>query len=388
MLRETRIAIVGAGLAGLCLAALLHRKGFRVRLFEQAPRFWRVGAGIIMGATIAKVMGRLGVLDRYLGAGIRPDAFVSRNFNDGAILNELVFDPRYVERVGPFVNIHRADLHAILHGILPDDAIRYEARLSGLENSAGAMRLRFEDGHVEEADMVVGADGIRSTVREATFGPRAVRYCGRVALRAVYPAARAAGVPMRDCTKWWGPRSHALTYYMTPRRDEIYIMGAVENADWTAETPPVTKGPEDFLAAFAEYHPDLRGLIAAAAAVTTLPICELERNDSWSHEAVTLIGDACHAVRPFMAAGGSMAIEDAAVLSEAIVAHDTPQAAYGAYEAVRIPRVGEVQRISSENSWMRTPGDTDWFFGYDPFAEDMNAARRQHGDTRHVSSQA
>lgn len=366
---------MGAGLAGLSLAGLLHRKGFRVRVFEQAPRFWRVGTGIIMGATIAKVMDRLGVLENYLNAGIRPDAFVSRNWNDGAVLYELVFDQSYLERIGPFVNIHRADLHSILYGALPEDTIRYEARLSGLENSAGVMRLRFEDGHVEEADMVVGADGIHSAVRRATFGPRAVRYCGSVAMRAVYPAAGADGLPMRDCTKWWGPSSHALTYYMNTRRDAIYIMGAVENADWTVETPPVTTGPEDFLDAFAGFHPDLTGLIAAANAVTALPICELERDDRWSHGAVTLIGDACHAVRPFMAAGGSMAIEDAAVLSEAIDAHDTPEAAYEAYEAIRIPRVGVVQRISSENSWMRMPGDTDWFFGYDPFAEDMKAAR-------------
>jgi 6-hydroxynicotinate 3-monooxygenase len=373
--REARIAIVGAGLGGLCLAGLLHRQGYRVTVFEQASQFHRIGAGIVLGASIARVMRRIGIEAPYVASGIKPDAFVSRQWDTGEVLNELRFDAETeAEFGGPFVNIHRADLHDVLRSALPDGTIRFEHALTGAEPSGTAVRLVFANGHTEEADIVVGADGIRSSLRDAVFGRRELRYTGRIAQRAVFPASRANGMFMRDCTKWWGPDRHALAYYMTSRRDEIYVMGATPDPNWTADSEPSLWTHDQFLDAFASFHPDLTGLIEAAEEVQILPICDIARNDTWSRDAVVLLGDACHAVRPFMAAGGSMAIEDAAILSLAIAAYDTPQRAFVAYERIRIPRVGEIQRISEENSWLKHPTDTGWFFGYDPFAEDLKRA--------------
>lgn len=373
--QSTRIAVVGAGIAGLTVAGLLQRQGFAVTVHEQADEFWRAGAGIILGASTAKVMRRLGLEDALIRTGIRPDAFVSRDVATGAVLNELVFDAA-AERAfgGPFLNVHRADLHDLLARRLAPGTIRFGRRLAGLVPVGDHVRLDFANGESHEADLVVGADGIRSAVRAAILGATPPRYVGKLALRAVFPAALAAGIPMRDCTKWWGDDRHLLAYFMTERRDECYVMAAVPDATVDADTPPSPAARENFLAAFPEAHPDLRRLLEVTENVTALPICDRVRHDVWSAGPVVLMGDACHAVRPFMAAGGSMAIEDAAVLARALAACPDPATAFAAYEAARIPRVAEVQRISAANTWLKHPGDTAWFFGYDPFDEPLRAA--------------
>ncbi|TNC08344.1 6-hydroxynicotinate 3-monooxygenase [Methylobacterium terricola] len=371
----TRVAVIGAGLGGLTVAGLLQRDGFAVTVFEQASEFWRIGAGIILGASTAKVLRRLGLEEALVQTGIRPDAFVSRDVATGTVLNDMPFDAAAEARFGgAFVNIHRADLHRLLLSRLAPRTVRFGHRLLGLDETGDGVRLSFADGLVAEADIVIGADGIRSVVREAILGHEPPRYVGKVAIRAVFPRARAPGVPMRDCTKWWGEDRHVLAYFMTERRDECYVMAAIPDDRWDADTPPAPGSRDTFLDAFPTAHPELRQLLMATENVSLLPICDRPRRDVWSSGRTVLMGDACHAVRPFMAAGGAMAIEDAAVLARAITTFDEPEQAFARYAAIRIPRVGDVQRISAENSWLRVPGETDWFFGYDPFAAPVDRA--------------
>jgi 6-hydroxynicotinate 3-monooxygenase len=154
---------------------------------------------------------------------------------------------------------------------------------------------------------------------------------------------------------------------MTTRRDEVYLMGSVPAAAWESEEPSLPLPREDFIAAFAGFHAEIRCVVEAAVDVTVMPICDRERRDCWSGERIVLLGDACHPVRPYMAAGGAMAIEDAAILSRclATIGEGDPAEAFRCYEATRIPRVGRVQQISIDNSWLRGATDTDWFFCYD-----------------------
>ena len=368
MNRGNRIAVVGAGLGGLTCAAFLQREGFAVTVYEQAPAFSRIGAGIILSANVMKVLRRLGIERSLLETGIRPDAFVSRAWDTGETLYELTLDAASEQRFGgPYINVHRGDLHAVLETAVRPGTIAFGHGLVGLEREGQAIRLVFENGTRRDADIVIGADGIRSKVRDILLGAEPPRFTGRVAQRAIFPTERLRGHTIRDCTKWWGPDRHLLAYFMTRRRDEVYLMGSVPAAAWESEELSLPCPREEFIASFAHFHPDIRRVVEAATEVTVWPICDRERHDCWSGGRIVLLGDACHPVRPYMAAGGAMAVEDAAVLSRclATIGDDDPADAFRCYEATRIPRVGEVQRISIANSWMHGPTETDWFFCYD-----------------------
>ena len=346
----------------------MQREGFAVTVYEQAPAFSRIGAGIILSANVMKVLRRLGIERRLLETGISPDAFVSRAWGTGETLYELALDAASEARFGgPYINVHRGDLHAVLATTVAPGTIAFGHGLVGLERAGASIQLVFEDGSRQDADIVIGADGIRSKVRDILLGAEPPRFTGRVAQRAIFPTERLQGHTMRDCTKWWGPDRHLLAYFMTRRRDEVYLMGSVPAASWDSEELSLPCPREEFIGSFASFHPDIRREVEAATDVTVWPICDRERHDCWSGDRIVLLGDACHPVRPYMAAGGAMAVEDAAILSRclATIGDDDPAEAFRCYEATRIPRVGEVQRISIENSWMRGPTETDWFFCYD-----------------------
>jgi 6-hydroxynicotinate 3-monooxygenase len=366
--RRNRIAVIGAGLGGLTCAGFLQRQGFPVTVFEQAPAFSRIGAGIILSANVMKVLRRLGLERPLLDVGIRPDAFVSRASDTGATLHELTLDAESEARFGaPYINIHRGDLHCVLETALAPGTIAFDHCLTGLELEGDALELAFGNGARHRADIVVGADGITSKVREGLLGPEPPRFTGRVAHRAIFPTARLDGATIRDCTKWWGPDRHLLAYFMTTRRDEVYLMGSVPAPAWESAETALPLPREAFVEAFAGFHPEIRRVIEAATEVTVMPICDRERNDRWSGGRIVLLGDACHPVRPYMAAGGAMAIEDAAILARCLadIGEDDPAEAFRRYQATRIPRVARVQQISIDNSWLRGPTETDWFFGYD-----------------------
>ena len=140
----------------------------------------------------------------------------------------------------------------------------------------------------------------------------------------------------------------------------------VPRATWDSDAASLPSSREALIKDFANFHPDLLRVLAVTTDVTLWPVFDRERNDRWSGGRIVLLGDSCHPMRPFMAAGGAMAIEDAAVLSRCLAEFDDAAEAYRWYEATRVGRVGDAQRISIENSWMRGPTDTDWFYCYDP----------------------
>jgi 6-hydroxynicotinate 3-monooxygenase len=366
MTRARRIAVVGAGLGGLTAAGFLQRAGFAVKVYEQAPAFSRIGAGIILSANVSKVLRRLGLQEALVAAGIKSDRYVSRAWDSGATMYEIVFDAEAERRYGgPYVHIHRGDLHEVLvQGVAPD-TVAFDHQLVNLKETHDAVRLIFANGAEAAADLVIGADGIRSKVREFLLGPEPPRFVGAAAFRAIFPAARLDGFYIPDCTKWWGTDRHCLPYYLTGRRDEVYAIGVVPAASWDSEEQSLPATRAQYLDAFAEFHSDLQRVLNAVDGVTLWPIFDRERNDCWSGGRLVLLGDACHPMRPFMAAGGAMAVEDAAILARCLQQIDDLAAAFRTYEATRIGRVADVQRISVENSWMRGPTETDWFYCYD-----------------------
>ncbi len=366
MTAKKRIAVVGAGLGGLTAAGFLQRSGFEVKVYEQAPTFSRIGAGIILSANVTKVLRRLGLEDGLIAAGIKSQSYVSRAWDTGATMAEFVFDAAAERHYGgPYVHIHRGDLHAVLERGVAPGTIAFDHRLVDLNDTAGAMRLFFANGATADADVVIGADGIRSRVREVLIDNEPPQFVGAVAYRAIFPARRLNGMFIPDCTKWWGTDRHCLPYYLTGRRDEVYAIGVVPASGWDSDEASVPTTREAYLESFTGFHADLQRVLQAVDTVSLWPIFDRERNDRWTGGRIALLGDACHPMRPFMAAGGAMAVEDAAILSRCLATFDDPAEAFRCYEATRIPRAADVQRISIENTWMRGPTDTDWFYCYD-----------------------
>jgi 6-hydroxynicotinate 3-monooxygenase len=362
-----RVAVVGAGLGGLSVAGFLQRAGFLVTVYEQAPWFSRIGAGIILSANAMKAFRRLGIEESLVETGIKPKSYVSRAWNTGETMYEIFFDAASEAKYGgPYINIHRGDLHGVLEKVVTPNTIVFNHRLVGLDETGDAVILAFDNGFRVEADIVIGADGIRSKVREHLLGSEPPRFAGAVAQRAIFPTARLRGLAIPDCTKWWGPDRHALPYFMTNRRDEIYVIGVLPSQAWDSDASSLPSSRNEMLEAFSGFHDDLRKVLEVAEDVSLWPIYDRERNDQWSGGRIVLIGDACHPMRPYMAAGGAMAVEDGVILSRCLEKFDNYHEAFAWYSATRIPRVADVQRISTENSWMRGPTETDWFYCYDP----------------------
>jgi len=367
MNRKTRIAVVGAGLGGLTVAGFLQRAGFAATVYEQAPTFSRIGAGIILSANATKVLRRLGVEPDLIEAGIKAECYISRAWDTGATQYDIWFDAESERRFGGiYLNVHRGDLHAVLEKAVAPGSIAFDHRLIDLQDTGGGVRLVFENGTSAEADLVIGADGIRSKVRDVLLGPELPRFVSMVAHRAIFPARRLDGFKIPDCTKWWGRDRHLLVYFMTSRRDEVYVIGVVPRRSWEQDAASVPSSRAELMEDFAGFHADLQRVLEVTTHVSIWPIFDRERCDRWSGGRIVLLGDACHPMRPYMAGGGAMAIEDATILSRCLAQFDEPSDVYRWYETTRVERVGAVQRISIENSWMRGPTDTDWFYCYDP----------------------
>ncbi len=342
-----------------------------MKVYEQAPVFSRIGAGIHLSSNVMLVMRRLGIENALSDIGLHPDAFVSRQWDTGEILFELPFDPASEAHYGAaYINVHRGDLHAVLESSLDPGTVAFGKKLRDIDQTGRTVRLDFEDGDRAEADLVIGADGVNSKVREFLLGPEKPRYTGHIAHRAIFPAALLQGLPIRACTKWWGPGNHILVYYMTQAREEVYVVTSAPQVEWTGTAPFVPCDRDEFIATFDGYHPELRQVVTAAPEVTKWPVFDREPVDVWSGGRIVLLGDACHPLRPYMAAGAAMAIEDAAVLARCIgqFGRDAADESFAWYEANRKPRVGEVQRISLANTWLRTPVNPDWLFCYDACA--------------------
>jgi 2-polyprenyl-6-methoxyphenol hydroxylase-like FAD-dependent oxidoreductase len=367
--RKPLIAIVGAGLGGLTVAATLRRAGFDVRIYEQAGRFARVGAGIQMMPNSMKVLRRIGIEERVRHIAFQPYSHLNRVWNTGEVLREL---PMPEDLFGaPYLCMHRGDLHEALLNAVPSELITLHKKLVGLDQGPSQVTMSFDDGTTAQADLVIGADGVHSIVRDLIIGPDEPIHKGRIAYRAIFPSALMGGKDVGPSrTKWWGIDRHIVIYYTKPDRSEIYLITSVpEPAEWiTRESWSTTGDVKELRDAYEGFHPDVRTVLEACPSCHKWAILEREPLPSWSEGRVVLLGDSCHPMTPYMAQGAAAAMEDAAVLARCLadVDGDDHRAAFTRYEAHRKPRTARIQAISSANTWMKGGNeDTSWLYGYD-----------------------
>ncbi|MEP7029819.1 MAG: FAD-dependent monooxygenase [Pseudolabrys sp.] len=374
--KKLNVAVVGAGMGGLAVAATLRRAGIDVQVYEQAARFARIGAGIQMMPNSMKVLRGIGVEDRLRQIAFPPVSHLNRDGASGALMREL---PMPESLYGaPYFCMHRADLHDALASVVPSEIIHLGKKLVGLDHSGGQVTLRFADGSAASADAVVGADGAHSTVRDLIVGPDAPVHKGRIAYRAVFPAKLMGGFDIGPSrTKWWGTDRHIVIYYTNKQKSEVYFVTSVpEAAEWMTQESWSAKGDvKELRAAYEGFHQDVRNVLGACPDCHKWAILEREPLATWSDGRVVLLGDAAHPMTPYMAQGAATSIEDAAILARCLeaVEGDDIEGAFKRYEAHRKPRTSVVQAISSANTWMQGgDGDTSWLYGYDAWGANLD----------------
>ena len=368
MTKPLRIAIVGAGMGGLAAAAALRRVGIEIAVYEQAAQFARIGAGIQIGCNAMKVLRELGLEQRLRAQSFYPRSWNNRDWRTGEVKFDMIFGESAERKFGaPYLLAHRGDLHAALASAVPSECVRLGHKLVGLDETGDGVRLSFANGVTSDADALIGADGVHSLVRDLLFGASPVNFTGRIAYRTTYPAALLDGQGIDDCTKWWGEDRHIVIYYVKPDRSEVYFVTSQPEPDFTIESWSAKGDVRELRAAFEGFHSQVTKVLAACPDVHKWAIVDRHALKRWADRNVTLLGDACHPMTPYMAQGAAMAIEDAAVLSRCLdgVERDGVADAFRRFEATRRERTARVQQTSRTNTWLKEKTDTDWVYAYD-----------------------
>ena len=361
------MAIIGAGIGGLACAAALERVGIEVTVYEQARQFRRLGAGIQIGCNAMQVLRRLGLEPRLRAEAFYPRSWNNRVWDSGEEKFDMVFGASAEAKFGaPYLLAHRGDLHAALADIVPAERIRLDHRLVGLDDTAEGIRLAFADGSRRTVDAVIGADGVHSTVKDLLFGESAPNLTGRVAYRTTFAATLLNGHALDECTKWWGEDRHIVIYYVKPDRSEVYFVTSQPESGFRVESWS-TKGDVTALrAAYEGFHPQVQAVLKACPEVHKWALVDRDPLQRWTDGCVSLLGDACHPMMPYMAQGAAMAMEDAAVLSRCLANVDREgiAEAFRRFEATRMERTSRVQLTSRRNTWLKDKTDADWVYGY------------------------
>lgn len=344
----TDVAIIGAGLGGLTAAVALARAGVPVTVYEQAPVLGEVGAGITLGPNASRIVEHLGLGADLKRLGVVPGRQWTQHWQTGDVLLEFERGAELMARYGAgYYHVHRHDLHALLVAALADaapDALRLDHRLIGIDRDG---TMRFADGTTATAEVVVGADGVRSAVRDALFETGPPHFTGQVAWRGIVPAAE-----LPDDVRTLPPGIHigpSRLFMRYPVRGGTLLNYAafVELRGWEEESWSIRSTVAELLAHFDGWDPVVRSIIVATPPDQLFKWALHARRplDSWIAGHVTLLGDAAHAMLPFMGQGAATAMEDGLVLARCLAAHP-PYAALRRYETARRDRTTMVQTQS------------------------------------------
>jgi salicylate hydroxylase len=346
--------VVGAGIGGLTAALALRAAGLDVTVYEQADALREVGAGIQLAPNATRLLHRLGLADALRRVGVRPEAIEHKRWQDGRILLRQPLGDTCEQTFGaPYYHLYRPDLLAVLADALPAGVVRLGHRCVAVAQDADAATLTFDNGVSARAPVVVGADGIHSTIRALLLGPESPRFSGSLAYRGLVPAERLAHLRLpRYSNGWLGPERHFVHYYVGAGARLMNFVAIVPARDWRVESWSATGEVADALAEFDGWHPTVQTIIGAADRTHRWALYDREPLDTWSVGRVTLLGDAAHAMLPFMAQGACQAVEDAVVLARCLggARSDAVPAALSDYETTRKPRVWDVQRASWRNA--------------------------------------
>lgn len=350
-----KILIVGAGLGGLAAASCLIKAGFDVEVFEQAPVLAEVGAGIQMSANPMHVLRHLGLEDAVLRLGVQPGAYVFRLHDTGETIQDFPLAAEHLRQHGaPYVQLHRADLHELLAEAarkLKPDLIRLGRKAVGFSETDHGVTLHLSDGTSVEGDVLVGADGLKSTVARQIVGQIPATYTGDAAWRITVPVERLPKPFLPQVMSvFMGPGGHAVCYYL--RGGALLNFVGIVETDEIAEESWTVKFPWERLKAdYAGWHEAIQTIIEATDRDQCYRWSLHNRPPvrNWSTKRATILGDAAHATLPYLAQGAAMAIEDGAVLARALRQSDDVVEALDLYQRNRVDRTARIVETSTQN---------------------------------------
>lgn len=393
MKRKPHILIAGAGLGGLAAGLGLLRAGFDVDIYEQTRVLGEVGAGIQISSNGNSALFHLGLEAPARHWGVTAEDKLVRHWKTGQSWS--IF-----ERMGnsqanytyPLLMLHRADLHAMLvEGVkaIKPDAIHLNKRTVDFEQRGDTVELVFEDGECASGDVLIGADGLHSRIRHQMFGPAVARFSGTIIWRCMVEASKLSAAQLRPvATNWLGPKAHVTTYPV--RRSEIFNMGGqVDRDDWQVESWVAEGTRDECLADFPGWNDEVVDALGKSEKFYKWGIFVRDSLPAWNIGRVTLLGDSCHAMIPYLGQGANMALEDGVVLARCFEeSKGDPDDALARYEKARLDRTtlvvnGSASMVGTNHSMrLADPVDSikyiesqwepgkavaryDWIFNYD-----------------------
>lgn len=396
--KPLRVVICGAGLGGLGVAVALRRKGHDVVVLEAASMLSEIGAGIQIPPNSTRILEAYGLGEKLKEKVAWPRNIVLRRYANGHQLGQTPLHPHLSETYGyPYWLIHRADYQRILFdtAVALGAEVVLSARVASVDEEKPSVTTT--GGKEYEADVIVGADGIRSKIRECIFPglsihPKSTANC---AFRATVPveemmadAQTAELMTDVNANAWIGPDRHVMAYPI--RQGSMYNLvmchlGQAKPGEWNSPGDV-----EQMRATYADFDPVIRKVIAKVSSCLRWTLADLPPLQTWLSRSgkVVLIGDAAHAMVPFLAQGASMSIEDGACLAECLGRVKTSDEIPGLlrmFEKLRKPRCERVQLGSRSNGelWHLQDGpeqqQRDLAFGKDDSHQDTDALKRGSG---------
>ena len=321
-----------------------------MQILEQAPELVEVGAGIQISANAMHVLNDLGVGEAVSAAAVRPQAYVFRLHDSGEEISRFALADEHLRlHHAPYNQLHRADFQKVLVANVRG-VIRLNSRVASFQETDSGVRARLANGETESGDLLIGADGLKSAVREQIAGAAHPVYTGDAAWRLTIPTHKLPrGFMDQVMAVWMGPGAHVVCYFLRAGA-LLNFVGLVETDEvseesWTARFPW-----EKLKADFAGWHPDIQTVIDLAdrGACYRWSLFYRPPITKWCTRRATLLGDSVHATLPYLAQGAAMAIEDAAVLTRALGMADVPEALQ-IYQRNRVARTTRVVEGSSAN---------------------------------------
>ncbi|WP_144637302.1 FAD-dependent oxidoreductase [Bordetella genomosp. 13] len=346
------VVVAGAGMGGLTLALALLKKGFDVDVYEQSAELREVGAGLWISANGAKVMAALGLKAQLERINLPPRDRLIRYWRTGEGLSVYNRGPDASKADHTLIQVLRAELQRVLYEAviaIKPDAVHFGVRSVGADTVDGRARLLLDDGSHVEGDVVVGCDGAHSRVRQSLFGPAPARYTGALAWRGLAPMSRLKPQHREPLASTWvGPTAHVTTYPVQ-RNGEMFVSfsAQVDSDTWHTESWSEKGDLGEALQDFAGWHQDIIDLFTGSENLFRWGLFVRDPLDAWSKGRVTLVGDACHSMTPYLGMGVNLTMEDAFVLARCLEqgVHDIP----GALEKYEHARIERANRTKAES---------------------------------------